>query len=132
MRVVHVYKDAYPVVGGIERTLGLLTSWLRRRPGIEPWILVTSPDGRPERTTLDGVPMYKAPRLATVAQTPLSVSLGGALRALRPDLVHLHFPYPMGELSYLLATPRVPLVITYHSDIVRQRRLLKLYRPLLE
>jgi rhamnosyl/mannosyltransferase len=132
VRVVHVYKDAYPVVGGIERTLGLLTHWLSRRPGIEPWILVTSRDHRPERTTLDGVPVFKAPRLATVAQTPLSVSLGGALRALRPDLVHLHFPYPVGEVSYLLATPHVPLVMTYHSDIVRQRRLLRVYGPLLE
>jgi rhamnosyl/mannosyltransferase len=45
--------------------------------------------------------------------------------------VHLHFPYPPGEVSALLATPRTPTVITYHSDIVRQQTLLRAYGPLL-
>jgi len=132
MRVVHVYKDVYPVMGGIENHIRLLCSRLRAMPDIEPYILVTAQDGRGERTELDGVPVYKAPRLATVASTPLSLSLGGTLRGLRPDVVHLHFPYPVGEISYLVATPRVPMVLTYHSDIVRQKRLLTVYRPFLE
>src|SRR5262249_27492484 len=53
------------------------------------------------------------------------------LRRLRPDIIHLHAPYPIGELAALVATPQVPTIITYHSDIVRQRALLRVYSPLL-
>jgi len=37
----------------------------------------------------------------------------------------------MGDLADLLGAPGVPLVVTYHADIVRHRALLPLYRPLL-
>jgi rhamnosyl/mannosyltransferase len=40
-------------------------------------------------------------------------------------------PDPTGDLALALAGPRAPLVVSYHSDIVRQRRLLQLYAPLL-
>src|SRR5260370_23417979 len=53
------------------------------------------------------------------------------LRKLAPDIVLLHFPNPMGDVAYLLGTQRVPLVISYHADIIRQRALLPLYLPLL-
>jgi rhamnosyl/mannosyltransferase len=43
----------------------------------------------------------------------------------------LHFPYPPGDLAYLALPGRPPLVITYHSDIVRQQALLRAYGPLL-
>jgi len=46
------------------------------------------------------------------------------------EIYHLHFPYPLGEVAYLLR-PRGRLVVTYHSDIVRQRNLFRFYRPLL-
>src|SRR5581483_8796896 len=45
--------------------------------------------------------------------------------------VHLHFPYPPGDLIYRRLPGRPPLVVTYHSDIVRQQALLRAYRPLL-
>src|SRR6185437_15454336 len=70
-------------------------------------------------------------RIAAPASTPLSPRLALELKRLRPDLVHLHFPYPVGEVAALLAVPRVPTIITYQSDIVRQRSLLVLYAPLL-
>jgi rhamnosyl/mannosyltransferase len=53
-------------------------------------------------------------------------------RADAPDVMHFHFPYPWGELSFLRAKPDVPSVVLYHSDIVRQKRMLTAYRPFLE
>lgn len=48
---------------------------------------------------------------------------------LHADIVDLHMPYPPGDLAALVVD--APLVVTYHSDIVRQQRLLQIYRPLL-
>lgn len=131
LRVVHVYKDIYPVVGGMENHVRLLCRGLARLPDIQPRILVTSQDRHSSVGMLDGVPVMRTARIAAPASTPLSPRLVLELRRLRPDLIHLHFPYPVGEVAALLAVPQVPTIITYQSDIVRQRGLLVLYAPLL-
>ena len=74
----------------------------------------------------------RAGRVATLASTPISFRLPLELRRLRPDIIHLHVPYPVGEMAAMLATPSVPTVITYQSDVVRQRTILKLYGPALK
>ena len=72
----------------------------------------------------------RAGRLATVASTPLSPALGAVLAFERPDVTHLHAPYPIGEAAWL-AVGRRPMVLTYHSDVVRQRVLGRLWAPFL-
>jgi rhamnosyl/mannosyltransferase len=51
------------------------------------------------------------------------------LASLDADLLHLQFPSPPGEISALLAKRSAPIVVTYHSDIVRQAAVLPLYGP---
>ncbi|MGH7831925.1 MAG: glycosyltransferase, partial [Candidatus Binatia bacterium] len=46
-------------------------------------------------------------------------------------IVHLHFPNPLAEVSYLLSRHKAPLVISYHSDVLRPKRLYKFYLPIL-
>jgi len=49
------------------------------------------------------------------------------------DLVHLQFPAdPMAHLSMELLPKSVKRVVSWHSDIVRQKRLLAVYRPFLD
>lgn len=50
--------------------------------------------------------------------------------AARSDIVHCHYPWPFGDILALLGSARRPFVVTYHSDIVRQRMLGEIYRPL--
>jgi glycosyltransferase involved in cell wall biosynthesis len=48
------------------------------------------------------------------------------------DIVHYHFPWPFADLLHLTASSKgKPSVMTYHSDIVRQRVMARLYRPLM-
>jgi glycosyltransferase involved in cell wall biosynthesis len=130
LRILHIYKDYYPVLGGMENHIGLLARGAAAR-GLEPTVLVTSSTRRTEVTVMDGVRVIKAGRLATVASTPISPSLFSWVRRLEADITHLHFPYPWGELAHLLFGRGGKTVITYHSDVIRQRNLLKLYSPFL-
>ena len=127
MRIVHVYKDYPPVMGGIEGHLHMLAS-AQAALGHDVTALVTAPAGPTRSTTEDGVRVIRARRLATLASTPLSPALWLALRRQPADIVHLHSPYPVGELAWL-ALGRRPMVLTYHSDVVRQRRLGLLWGP---
>ncbi len=128
LRIVQIYKDYAPVVGGIENHIQALAQGLAAR-GHDVAVLVTNQARRTETITMNGVRVIKAARLAHLVSTPLSLDLMLQARHLHADVVNLHMPYPPGDLAAL--TIDAPLVVTYHSDIVRQQRLLQLYRPLL-
>ncbi|MDI7276287.1 MAG: glycosyltransferase [Anaerolineae bacterium] len=130
MRILHIYKDYYPVLGGIENHVRALAEAQAGR-GHQVTVLVTGRGRRTERGTLKGVSLIKAGRLATVASAPLSLALPLELRRLRPDVAHVHVPYPVGEVANWLLGHARSTVLTYHSDVVRQRGWLRLYAPLL-
>lgn len=52
------------------------------------------------------------------------------LRSGRSNLLHIHAPNPWGDAAVLACAGDAPVVMTWHSDIVRQRNLLKFYRPI--
>ncbi len=126
MHILHVYKDYAPVLGGIENHIRLLAQ-AQAAQGHRVTVLVTNPGGQPAEEEDGGARVIRARRLATVASTPLSLDLPRRLARLRPDVTHLHFPYPVGELSQLWAGRNRPYTITYHSDVVRQKVILRFY-----
>ncbi len=129
LRVLHVYKDYPPVLGGIELHVRDVAEGLARR-GHDVTVLVTGPERHTRTDIAAGVTVVRCPRIATVASTPLSPQLVRELSRHRPDVTHLHIPYPVGEAAWL-ARGRSPMVATYHSDVVRQRVLGRLWGPLL-
>ncbi|MBC8162099.1 MAG: glycosyltransferase [Roseiflexaceae bacterium] len=130
MHILQIYKDYYPVLGGIENHIRDLSMALAQR-GHRVTVLVTSLDRKTQvEHPHPGVSVLKVARLLHAASTPISPAMLAYARALRPELVHLHFPFPPGDLVAQAVPGRPPLVVTYHSDIVRQRGLLRLYRPL--
>lgn len=132
MRVLLLYKDYHPVIGGIENHIRLLAQGLRAE-GVDARVLVTNSGPRTRRQTVGGVPVTKAGRQAHILSTPISLPFLFALRrqAADADIVHLHAPYPLAELAQLVLGHGKTTVISYHSDIVRQRRTGELYAPLL-
>lgn len=127
MRILHVYKDYAPVVGGIENHVRALAEG-QAAAGHDVSVLVAGRGGGTTRSREGGVAVVRAARLATVASTPLSAALPLALSRERPDVTHLHAPYPVGEAAWL-ALGRRPMVLGYHSDVVRQRLLGRLWAP---
>jgi len=128
VRILHIYKDFYPVVGGMENHIRILARGSAAR-GLEVTVLVTSPTRQTLISEEEGVRVIKAGRLATVSSTPISLALLSMVRHLEADITHLHFPYPWGEMAHLLLGRSRRTVITYQSDIVRQKALLQAYRP---
>lgn len=128
MHIVHVYKDYHPVVGGIENHIRWLAEAQAAR-GHRVTVLVCSPGFRSSRELLNGVEVVRAGRLATLASMPLSGRQPYELARLRPDVAHLHAPYPLGEVSQALLGRARAAVLTHHSDVIRQKRLMRLYGP---
>jgi len=128
MRILHVYKDYYPVVGGIENHIKLLAE-AQAAAGHQVTVLVTNRERQMTEQMLNNVRVIKTSRLFSAASTPISPQLANRLAREHPDITHLHFPYPPGEVAQLLFGTSTGTVITYHSDVVRQVKLLKIYKP---
>ncbi|MCD6386275.1 glycosyltransferase [Candidatus Sumerlaeota bacterium] len=128
--VLHIYKDYYPpVVGGIEKTINLMCEGVK--DDYEVRVLIASRGVRlsAHRYECNGVKIYESPSLGRMSSAPVCPAFPLLLKKLKSDILHFHFPNPTGEISYLLARPRGKVVVTYHSDIVRQKRALRFYRP---
>jgi len=131
MHILHIYKDYDPVLGGIENHIKVLAEGQAAR-GQQVTVLVTNTEPRTTIRQAGNLTIIKAARWAHLASTPLSPAVFQQARRLRGvDIVHLHVPYPPGDLI-ARAIPGAPrFVVSYHSDIVRQRTLLRVYRHLL-
>lgn len=130
MRILHIYKDYFPVLGGIENHVKLLAETQAAR-GHSVSVLVTSRDNHTHVETINGVRVIFPARLTTTASMPISIALLPQLRKENPDIAHLHFPYPLGDVAQQFFGRARRTVITYHSDIVRQKNLLQIYTPFL-
>lgn len=131
MNILHIYKDYVPIVGGIENHLRLLAEAQAAR-GHTVTVLVTSRNARTHIETINGVRVIFAARLATLLSAPISIALFRCIRNETPDIAHLQFPYPFGEMAQYLCGRARGVVLTYQSDIVRQKITGALYRPLME
>ena len=66
MNILHIYKDYFPVVGGMENHIKLLAEAQAAR-GHTVSVLVTSRDHRTHIETMNGVRVIFAARLATIS-----------------------------------------------------------------
>lgn len=132
MRITMVNKHYPPHLGGIEHHVRDLAEALAAR-GHSVRALVANEEARTVFETMSGVEVLRLRRAFNISSAPVAFGIARALRdeASRADVLHLHSPYPWGELEWLRVKPGVPAVLTYHSDIVRQRLLLAGYAPFL-
>ena len=125
--------------GGIERHMQLLCEGLVALD-VDVTYLVAGDSLRSKDSkinTLGGsYRLVEAGTLGTffsTAASPMQILKALAMYRKEPfDVVHLHFPNPLAHLASLLLPASIKRVITWHSDIVRQKRLLAIYLPFLQ
>jgi len=133
MRVLHFYKTYFPdSVGGIEQVIRQMCAGTAHL-GITNQVLTLSRDGGQAPAEFEGHAVHRVPLDFELASNAVSMRAIGALSRMArdADVVHYHFPWPFMDLAHFLARVGKPSVVTYHSDIVRQKALLRLYRPLM-
>lgn len=131
MHVVHIYKDYAPVLGGIEGHIRTLAVGLALR-GLKISVVVCQPRGEclPTEEVLQGVRVVRLPRDIDLASSAFSWRHASIVRQLQPDIIHLQMPWPPGDVISALLKD-TPLVVSYQSDVVRQKNAMRLYAPLL-
>ena len=132
MRVLHFYKTYYPdSMGGIEQVIRQLCVGTGRL-GVENEVLTVTRGKDLRPFEFEGHTVRRVPLDIEIASNGIAFSAIGQLarRAAECDVIHYHFPWPFMDLAHFAARIRKPSLVTYHSDIVRQKFLLRLYQPL--
>jgi glycosyltransferase involved in cell wall biosynthesis len=132
MRVLQFYRTSFPdTMGGIEQVIHQIARGASKL-GVKTDVLSLTAARHAAVTELDGYRVQRARLDLQIASTGISVSAFRRFADLarQADLIHYHFPWPFMDLVHFATRIDKPTLVTYHSDIVRQKQLLRLYRPL--
>jgi glycosyltransferase involved in cell wall biosynthesis len=133
VRVLHVYRTYYPdSQGGLEEVIRQICLNTRRH-GVESRVLSLTAMRDAAVVERPEARVHRVHRSFEIASCGVAVGAFSEFRELArwADVVHYHFPWPFGDLLHFSAPKRARTLVTYHSDIVRQRVLGALYRPLM-
>ncbi|WP_442797477.1 glycosyltransferase family 4 protein [Pantoea vagans] len=133
IKVLHCYKTYYPdTFGGIEQVIYQLAEG-GVKEDILSRVFTHSPSFNEKESQLAHHSVYRVKTFLELASTPFSYSAIREFRELAEsaDIIHYHFPYPFMDFMHFAAGINKPSVVSYHSDIVKQKLLLKLYTPLM-
>lgn len=132
IKVLQVNKMYYPEIGGIEKVTQQVAEGLKDRTDME--VLVCNRKGKSMSEDINGVKVVRASSFGIYFSMPVSISFIYFLRKMskEKDVILFHMPFPLGDLAEVLSGYKGKVVVWWHSDIVKQKHLLKLYEPLMK
>lgn len=133
MKILHIGKFYSPIDGGIESINRFIVDTLFNDN--EQRVLSFNSTRESKEENVGGVPVVRAGIYGVIASQPISVRYWSELcryiRMFKPDIIHIHYPNPLGAL-YLLSCIRNEnkLIVHWHSDIVAQKIMYSLVTPI--
>lgn len=134
MKVLHVYRTYYPdPPGGLQEAIRQICLATKAH-GVENTIFALSPCPEPKMISRAEATVVRAKSWLA----PASCDIGGlgaisTFRSLvqKADVVHYLFPWPFADVLHHAFGNDKPAVLTYISDVIRQRSLNSLYSPMM-
>src|SRR5699024_8600482 len=132
MKVLQLGKF-YPIRGGVEKVMYDLMMGLSSR-NINCDMLCATTEGYEggELVINEYAKVMAVKTSVKLASTMLAPNLIFKLKriAKKYDIIHIHHPDPMVALALWVSGFKGKVVLHWHSDILKQKNLLKLYQPL--
>ncbi|WED26884.1 glycosyltransferase [Vibrio sp. DW001] len=128
--ILHIYRTCYPETqGGIEQVIKSLSKGLVEL-GQSVRILALSDKNK--TIHYQGAEVIFFQRDFSIKSNCFSFSMFCNIKSHFEwaDVVNFHYPWPSGDLLVPLINSNKPIVVTYHSDIIRQKLLKSVYSPL--
>ena len=132
LRILEVNKAYFPHIGGIETLIRQYSEELVKLDGVSLKALVCRDGkGKAIMEKMNGVELLRTGSLGTYFSCPLSFSFIKHFRkmAAKADVVHIHVPFPLADAALLLSGYKGKVVVSWHSDIVKQKKLMLFYKP---
>ncbi len=131
MKILQFGKFYPPHIGGIEKVMFNITESLNDR-GVPCDVLCSNRAGSYAEERDRGYMVMRTRTFGILSSVSITPQIISKLKDVQDDydIIHVHFPDPMAGLALMLCRPRARIVIHWHSDIIRQKTLLQIYKPL--
>lgn len=131
MRILQVSKLYPPKIGGVERVVQQIAEGLNDKTEMQ--VLVCQEKGKGCDEVYEGVKVHRSGSLGVFLSMPLSFSFIRDVRKFskNADIIHFHMPFPLADLAFFLSGYKGKVVIWWHMEIVRQKKAMALYRPMM-
>lgn len=117
MNILMMSNTFTPIVGGVERSIQSFAEQFRQRGHRVVIVAPTFPNMPTDELDVVRVPaLQKFNRTDFSVNLPIPALLSGLLKNFRPDIIHSHHPFLMGDIALRLSGQHgIPLVFTYHT-----------------
>jgi len=125
-------KFYYPHTGGIETVMYDITEVLNERD-FSCDVLCSNKDYTYQENNIGGYKVMRTKTFGICCSTSFSLQMVLKLKEIvgEYDIIHVHLPDPMANLAlFFVNTDKQKIVLHWHSDIIKQKYLLRLYEPL--
>ncbi len=132
LRILEINKAYYPHVGGIETLVKQYAEYFEKKSNL--CVLVCRDGrGRTIHEKINGVKIIRSGSLGTYFSCPLSISFIFKFKKIaeKADVIHINMPFPLADVALLLSGYKGRIVISWHSDVVKQKKLLIFYKPIM-
>ncbi len=133
MKILQLGKFYPPDIGGIETVMYDITDVLNQDSAIQCDVLCSNNDYTYKLETFNGYKIIRTKTFGKYFSTSITPQMIYKLKQIVNgyDLIHIHLPDPMANLAMFIVNPKKQkIVLHWHSDIIKQKYLLKLYEPL--
>ena len=132
--ILEVNKFYPPHIGGIETVVAQRAKYLSQFPDTQVKVLVCQEKGQGKIESLNGIEVIRCSSLGTYFSCPVSFSFFKEFQRLSKwaDVIEFHMPFPLEDVACLLSRCKCRVVLSWHSDIIRQKKLLFFYKPVLK
>ena len=133
IKLLHIYKSFFPETqGGVEQYIYNVCVSLQKY-NIQSRILCTSKTARNKTSYFfKGIEVITYPETFHAASCPISLQylLNFYQEIKWADIIHYHYPWPFADILPLIHSTKIPQITTYHSDIVKQKLLKTILKPI--
>ena len=134
MRILHISKYYYPYVGGVENVCKYIAD---NSEGHEVAVVCFNDGHLNNVGEVDGIKVYRVGAFVTIARQAISLTyfmvLRKVIKRFRPDIIHFHWANPFPAAILLPLIPKdVKLIIHWHMDIIKQRKIYRFIKPIEE
>lgn len=133
MKILQLGKFYPPDIGGIETVMFDITEVLNQQKNIHCDVLCSNNNFEFKEDIVNDYKVYRTKTFGKYFSTSITPQMIFKLRNIisQYDIIHVHLPDPMANLALFLSnTKNKKIVIHWHSDIIKQKYILKLYEPL--
>ena len=124
MKILQVNKGYYPWYGGVETVVRQYSEQCSRK-GEDVTVLCCHSGFclKTSQESINKINIIRCSSLGTFFSLPISISFFIQFIKIykKFDVIHFHEPFPLGSIAALFLSSKDKIIVTWHSDIIRQK-----------